>query len=228
VSTPPTVEAVLVDFGGVLTTSVIDAFRRSSEDLCGDPELILTVLREDEEGSRLLVEHECGRIDAAAFERGFAERLRAHGAAVEAAGLVDRLQVGLQRDEGMFDAMARLRAAGVPVAVVSNSFGEDSYRGFDLGRIADVVVISGEEGVRKPSRRLYTIACERLGREPSRCVMIDDLEHNLAGAARLGIHGIHHHDATTTVRALEQMLAVSITQPGELHDHPSAAGSGLI
>ncbi|WP_332873357.1 HAD family hydrolase [Nocardia aurea] len=65
------------------------------------------------------------------------------------------------------------------MAIVSNSLGDDCYRGFDLHAIADVVVISSEIGVRKPSRRIYEVACEQLDVEPAACLMIDDLDQNL-------------------------------------------------
>lgn len=47
--------------------------------------------------------------------------------------------------------------------------------------------MSSEVGVRKPSRRIYALACERLGVDPAAAVMVDDLQQNLDGAARLSI-----------------------------------------
>jgi putative hydrolase of the HAD superfamily len=69
---------------------------------------------------------------------------------------------GFSADNKMLDALDALRAGGMPIALVTNSFGRDCYDGFDLHALADVVVISSEVGVRKPSRRIYAIACERL------------------------------------------------------------------
>ncbi|KHL15148.1 UNVERIFIED_CONTAM: HAD family hydrolase [Mumia flava] len=198
---------MLVDFGGVLTTSVMASFRAYSQARCGDPYRVERVLGGDEESRRLLVEHECGRIDGAAFEAGFAARLGAHGVPVDADGLAADLQAGLEPDEAMLALLGRLRADGVPVAIVSNSLGDDCYRGYDLDALADVSVISGRIGVRKPSRRPYAIACERLGVPPTSAVMIDDLQQNLDGAARLGIRGILHTDAATTERALADLMA---------------------
>ncbi|MBF6090024.1 HAD family hydrolase [Nocardia cyriacigeorgica] len=200
-SAPDPREAILVDFGGVMTTSVLNAFREFGASL-GHPDLPITLFSEDEFTRTLLVDHESGRIDADAFEAGFAERLRAHGAEVEATGLSARVQSGLRRDEATIALIHRLRGAGVPVALVSNAFGRDCYAGFDLAELADVVVISSEVGVRKPSRRIYQIACDELGVLPEQAVMIDDLAHNLAGAARLGIAGVLHTDAVDTEHQL--------------------------
>ena len=200
--------AILVDFGGVLTTSVNDAFRAFATGLGAPPDLMLRLLAEDPESSRLLVEHETGRLDDEGFERGFARRLAAAGVAVEPEGLIRRMQAGMAPDDMMIDALAMLLATGEPVALVTNALGRDCYDGFDLDALADAVVISSAVGVRKPSRRIYAIACERLGVAPAACVLIDDLEHNLAGAARLGIAGVLHRDAARTVSELEERFGL--------------------
>src|SRR5699024_7245909 len=116
------VTTVLVDFGGVLTTSVLGSFREFGAQL-GQPDLPARLLSNDETARRLISDHECGRIDAEEFERGFAARLRAHGAETEADGLVARMMAGVRPDEAMLDLLARLRIAGTPVALVSNAFG---------------------------------------------------------------------------------------------------------
>jgi putative hydrolase of the HAD superfamily len=201
-------KALLVDFGGVLTTSVHDAFRAFSSQIGDNPELVLRLLSRDPESSRLLVENECGRLDDEGFERGFAARLAAHGVRVSARGLLRRMHSGLSADREMLDALDALRAGGVPVALVTNSFGRDCYDGFDLHARADVVVISSDVGVRKPSRRIYVIACERLGVAPAHCVMVDDIEHNLDGASRLGIAGVLHTSAAQTVRELDERFEI--------------------
>lgn len=203
--------AVLVDFGGVLTTSLFDAFEEFGASIGSDPKLPLTVLVNDPEAAALLVEHEEGRIEDEVFEIGFAERLSAHGATTEATGLIARLQAGLKPDPDMLELIADLRSQGYGVALVSNSLGRDCYAGFDLAEMFDVVVISAAVGVRKPSRRIYEIACEKLGVSPTEAVMIDDLQHNLDGAARLGIAGVLHTDAATTNMRLRDLLTPSVT-----------------
>lgn len=148
--------ALLTDFGGLLTSSVADAIRAWSSDVCGDPELVLDLLRTDQEAARLLAEHECGGIDEAWFEAGMALRMRRRG--VDAApGLVT------------------------------------------------------EVGVRKPSRRIYALACGLLGVEPTDALMLDDLQQSLDGAARLGIRGRLHSPTTPTAALLTDWFA---TAPG--------------
>ncbi|MFC5676216.1 HAD family hydrolase [Aeromicrobium endophyticum] len=200
--------AVLFDFGGVLTSSVMDAFAGFGAAECGDRDLPLRLLGSDLESQRLLTEHEEGRLDDEGFEAGFAQRLRDHGCDVEPVGLIARMQSRLVRDDETVALVASLRADGVPVGLLSNSLGRDCYAGFDLAAMFDAVTISGQEGVRKPSRRLYEIGCERLGAAPSEVVMVDDLSQNIVAAARLGMGGVVHRRASDTARELAELLGL--------------------
>ncbi|QDQ98741.1 HAD family hydrolase [Tomitella fengzijianii] len=199
---------MLVDFGGVLTTSVLDSFRAFGAGF-GQPDLPARLLSTDDVSRGLISDHEKGVIAAGEFEARFAERLRAHGAEVAAHGLQAGLMAGLRPDEQMLGLVAGLRKAGVPVALVSNAFGHDCYAGVDLDSIADVVVISSDLGVRKPSRKMYAVACERLGVAPEQAVMVDDLQQNLDGAARLGIAGVLHTAADDTRRQLAERFGLT-------------------
>ncbi|MEU6990980.1 HAD family phosphatase [Streptomyces sp. NPDC046465] len=201
--------AVLFDFGGVLTTSVVAAFEGLGSELADDPRLLLRLLSKDAECSALLVAHEEGRIGERDFEYGFAARLRAHGAAVEGPGLVRRIQARLSPDPDMIALVAKVRADGYRAGLLSNSLGDDCYAGFDLPAMFDAVTVSGEIGVRKPSRRAYAIACERLGARPAETVLVDDLPQNIVAAQRLGIAGIAHRDAATTAVELARLLGPS-------------------
>jgi putative hydrolase of the HAD superfamily len=202
--------AVLMDFGGVLTTSVLQAFEDFGVSVGAARGLLLELLSNDAVCRKLLVEHESGRIDADAFDRGFAERLHAHGVAVDPERLSVRMQAGLRRDDDTVRLIEELRTARVPIALVSNAFGRDCYAGFDLNALVDVVVISSEVGIRKPSRRIYAIACERLGVTPEQAIMIDDLQQNLDGAARLGIAGVLHTDAADTRKQLDERFGIRV------------------
>lgn len=198
--------AVVVDFGGVLTTSVGAALTAFGAGIGSDPSLPARLLSRDDESARLLVDHEEGRLSQLGFEEGFAARLRAHGAAAEADGLVGRIQAGLRPDQAMLALVRDLRAAGVPVALLSNSLGDDCYAGYDLPALFDAVVISAEIGARKPSSRAYAAVCTELGVAPEHAVMVDDLEHNIVAARRFGMAGIVHTDAASTTAALGELL----------------------
>ena len=56
----------------------------------------------------------------------------------------------------------------------------------------DAVVISGEVGMRKPEARIFEHTLELLGLPAAECVFVDDLPHNVAAAAGLGLVGVQH------------------------------------
>lgn len=200
--------ALLIDFGGVLTAPIGGAFRALGAEAGLAPDAALQVLASHEGARTALAEHEMGRLEDEGFEDAFAAALVEAGGQVEARGLLAGLARHLDLDEPMIDLVREVRAAGVPVALVSNSLGRDCYARVDLEELFDVTVISGQVGVRKPSRGIYRIACERLGVDPSECVLVDDLEHNLVGAARLGIRGLLHRTAEETVPRTREALSL--------------------
>lgn len=200
------VRALLIDYGGVLTVPLGSAFRGIAADAGLEPSQALGVLGTHEGARRALVEHEVGQLDDEGFEDAYAAALVEAGGKVEARGLLASLGAHLELDLPMIDLVRRIRAAGVPVALVSNSLGRDCYSRIDLDELFDVSVISAQVGVRKPSREIYRIASARLGVAPDQCLLVDDLEHNLVGAARLGITGILHRTAEETIGVVNKLL----------------------
>ncbi|MGH8153229.1 MAG: HAD family hydrolase [Rhodanobacteraceae bacterium] len=199
---------MLFDFGGVLTTSVLESLRAFGAQY-NDPNLIARLFRKGERGGHLLVAVEEGRITRPEYEAGLAKALGALGIVVEARGLVRRMHGRVHRDHDMIALVAELRHCGYRVGLLSNSLGEGSYEGFDLPAMFDAVTISGQIGFRKPSHRAYQIACENLGAVPGETIMVDDLEQNIAAAVRLGLAGVVHRDAASTRAALMALLVPS-------------------
>jgi putative hydrolase of the HAD superfamily len=199
-------DTLLVDFGGVLTTNVFDAFA----DFCRAEGLAPDTVRDrfmtDPEARDLLGDLETGRIDEAEFEPRFAALLGVE----PAEGLIDRLFAGMVPEPAMLDAVRAARQGGVRTGLLSNSWGQERYDRATLEELFDTVVISGEVGMRKPSPEIYALAAERLGREPERIVFVDDLPGNLKPAREIGMATILHRDAGATVAELEQHLGVSL------------------
>lgn len=205
-SAEPPKRALLVDFGGVLTSDVFEGFRAFAGAHGADPKLIERVMGTDGEVAAALVAHEEGRSSVQDFEQVLAARLSIEGLKVPATGLVKGMTAALRPDQAMMAAVGSARELGHPTAIVSNSLGFEAYEGYDLEALADVVVLSGHVGSRKPSRRIYRHACERLGIDPRGAVMVDDLQQNLVAAARLGMHGVLHTSASKTIPELERLL----------------------
>jgi epoxide hydrolase-like predicted phosphatase len=188
-------DALLIDWGGVLTTSMFASFDAFGAREGCDP---ARAFREDPGARQALIELECGRIDLSVFERRLAAVL-----GVEATGLARRLTQGLEPDRRMRAAVAELHAQGVPTALVSNSWRAEDY---DVDDLFEVIVLSSELGIRKPDPEIYVHAARRLNVAPERCVFVDDLGGNLKPAKALGMTTIRHVAADDTIPQLKRLL----------------------
>jgi putative hydrolase of the HAD superfamily len=91
------------------------------------------------------------------------------------------------------DALARLRASGARLAVVSNwdvSL-HDVLERTGLRALVDAVVISAELGAAKPDPAIFRAALERLGAAAADALHVgDSVEHDVAGARAAGIEAV--------------------------------------
>ncbi|MFI5836622.1 HAD family hydrolase [Micromonospora sp. NPDC051300] len=88
------------------------------------------------------------------------------------------------------DVLDALRAAGHPLALISNATSEtaEAWPDGPLARRFDVAVFSSDVGVAKPDPAIYHIAAERLGVAPAGCVYVGDgADGELAGAEAVGM-----------------------------------------
>jgi len=199
--------ALLIDWGGVLTTNLFASFHAYCLAAEIDPKLLLGRFRTDPEARKLLIALETGALDEGAFEQRFAGLLE-----VEPDGLIDGMFAGVEPDDAMVDAVRLARKAGVRTALVSNSWGVHRYPHDIMDELFDGVVISAEEGIRKPARKMYELGAERAGVEPAECVYVDDLPFNLTPAEELGMATIHHTSDETTIPQLEELLGVPLRE----------------
>jgi len=214
---PEAIEAVVFDYGGVLTTPVRDSIGAwlTRDEI--DPESFSRTLRSwlsraAPDGTPI---HrlETGELSAAEFERLLAAELMAtNGGPVPPAGLLRRLFATMRPDPAMFRLAEDIKRSGVQVAMLSNSWGND-YPRARIDAIFSPVVISGELGMRKPNADIFKHTLNLLGTTPERVVFVDDAEPNTDGASRLGLHTVLHIDSSTTRRALTGFV------PGLLSNH---------
>lgn len=210
---PEGAKGLLVDYGGVLTSSAARAFREFERDM-GLPhgtlfELIAEAYR-DAEGEGPIARVERGESSVDEFTDEMRRRLAARGHEIEIADAAVEIFGRTRRMPDMWDAVRGARTAGVRTALVSNSWGTDGYPIEDLRAVFDHLVISGEVGLRKPDPEIYLLAADRLGLPPDRCAFVDDLERNVDAARALGMFGVVHREAATTVAALEDFLGVDL------------------
>jgi epoxide hydrolase-like predicted phosphatase len=200
-----TQKALLVDFGGVLTTDIWSSFATFCEQRGLDAGAAKQLFRENPDALAALRGLETGEIEADDFERRFAELL-----GTEPEGLVEGLFAGLQPAEPMIEAVRRAREAGVPTGLISNSWVMDHYTD-EIRALFDQVVISAEVGLHKPQPEIYRLAAERLGVATEDCVIVDDLRENCAGAEAVGMTAVLHRDADRTIARMEELLGVELT-----------------
>lgn len=191
------IEAVLWDFGGVLTTSPFEAFNRYEAERGLPRDFIRTINATNPEHNAWAL-FESSQIDLDAFDRLFAEESAAVGHRVPGREVVALLSGDLR--PRMVEVLKRCKAA-YRVACITNNVKsgqgpgmaatqERAQRMAEVMALFDLVVESSVEGVRKPNPRIYAIACERLGITPERTVFLDDLGINLKPAREMGMRTI--------------------------------------
>lgn len=198
--------ALVVDYGGVLTSPLDEAMRAWCEADGVDNDhfrgLMETWLRETATSGNPAYRLERGELPADEFERLLAGELRTvDGRPLTAEGMLRRMFDGFRAVPAMVDVVKQVRAAGHPTALLSNSWGLD-YDRTDWDALFDVTVISGEVGLRKPEPEIYLLTASRLGVAPADCVFVDDLGPNVRAAQRLGMTGIRHVTPEETIAEL--------------------------
>ncbi|MGB9308449.1 MAG: HAD family phosphatase [Mycobacterium sp.] len=205
------VPALLIDFGGVLTESVLGSFERSCRthgvDSAG---FIAEVFSPDHAEDSPFALIELSQISIPEFLDRITPILSRHTAGkageVDGAAWFRGVQQTTQKvDRQMVQAVQALTDRGVQTALVSNSWGpSDGYPWNRLPHFSEVVV-SSEVGIRKPDTAIYELAAEKLGRVPGDCVFVDDVEINLIPARALGMGTILHerpHDTLAQLRRI--------------------------
>ena len=206
------IDAVISDFGGVLTSpmtesfvGVLDSSGVSLEEL---GKAMMAIAERD--GSNPLAEVETGRVSVATFLGRISDQLSAQvGSQVELDGFGERYFRHLKPNQRLIDYMRGLRERGYKMAICTNNVREweQLWRAMlPVEEIFDVVVDSAFVGSRKPEPRIYEITLERLGASPQAAVFIDDIEANCEGARRLGIHAIRFRSTDQAIDDIEAAL----------------------
>ena len=148
---------------------------------------------------------------ALTFDEVLDELSRAKGC--ERAVAESYLREALDRQETIPQTAALIRdlkRAGYRLYVLSNMSREfiDFLRRMPVYAHFDGEVVSCEERVVKPERRIYEILLDRYGLAPEATLFIDDRRANVEAAAELGVGGFvfDHHDPGLSCRRLRSML----------------------
>ena len=205
-------QAVIWDFGGVLTSSPFEAFGKFER----DRGLPLDFIREINAANHLenaWAKLERAEIDHTTFDRLFAEECRAMGQDVRGKDILPLL-AGEIRPE-MVQALKRIHTRCKTGCITNNlPAGEGNTMASIYKReiMADFdhVIESAKIGMRKPDPRIYEMMVEALGVEPARCIYLDDLGINLKPARTMGMTTIKVADAAPAIAELERLLDMKL------------------
>ncbi len=206
------ISAVISDFGGVLTSPLLDsfaAFQNSSgislEEL-GKAMAAVAMRR----GVNPLVELETGRLAEAEFLNSLGEQLTEQlERPVELHGFGERYFEHLHPNEAMIDYMRDLKRRGYKLAICTNNVREweQHWRAkLPVDELFEVVVDSAFVGTRKPEPRIYAITLERLGVQADAALLIDDVELNCTAARELGIAAVWFQSTEQAIAEIESNL----------------------
>lgn len=211
------IEAVIWDFGGVLTSSPFEAFNRYEAERGLPKDFIrgINATNPDTNAWALFERNEC-TLDE--FDELFAKESEAKGALVRGRDVVELLSGDIRPE--MVEALRRCKERA-KVGCITNNVVAGSGAGMarseekaalvaEVMSLFDHVIESSKVGIRKPDPRIYGMACDALGVSPAGSVYLDDLGINLKPAAQLGMRTIKVTSAEQALRELEEAVGFSL------------------
>jgi FMN phosphatase YigB (HAD superfamily) len=149
---------------------------------------------------------ERGEMEVPDFEQRLAGELTlTDGSPVAPEGLLERMLGRFEHAHDMRALVRRAHEGGIRTALLSNSWGND-YPRDGWSDMFDVVVISGEVGMRKPEPAIFAHTLRLLALPAAACVFVDDLRHNVRAAVELGFVGVHHETYERTAAELDVLF----------------------
>jgi len=198
------IEAVIFDFGGVITSSPFDAFARFETER-GLPADIIRRTNAANHLENAWAKFERAEVDLDAFDELFAAESLALGAEVRGRDVLPLLSGELRPE--MVEALRRIKARfktgcitnNLPNNAIRNANGRSIYVA-EVMALFDHVIESAKIGLRKPDPRIYQMMTAALGVDPKSCVYLDDLGVNLKPARDMGM---------TTIKVLSGAQALA-------------------
>jgi putative hydrolase of the HAD superfamily len=207
-------EAVIWDFGGVLTSSPFEAFARFEAER-GLPADIIRRTNATNHSENAWAKFERAEIDLEAFDSLFAAESLALGAEVRGKDVLPLLSGDLRPE--MVEALERVKAKFKTGCITNNlpanaigSLGGRSLYIAEVMALFDHVIESAKIGLRKPDPRIYQMMVEALGVDPKNCVYLDDLGVNLKPARAMGMTTIKVLNTSQVIDELEAATGLSL------------------
>lgn len=209
------IEAVIWDFGGVLTSSPFEAFARFEAER-GLPADIIRRTNAANHLENAWAKFERAEVDLDAFDALFAAESLALGAEVRGKDVI-ALLFGELRPE-MVEALRRIKQTcktgcitnNLPANAIGSTSGRTLYVA-EVMTLFDHVIESAKIGLRKPDPRIYQMMTDKLGVDPKRCVYLDDLGVNLKPAREMGMTTIKVSSAAQAITDIEAATGLKLS-----------------
>jgi putative hydrolase of the HAD superfamily len=207
------IEAIVSDFGGVLTTPLLTSFMAIQDEIGITPESLGKGMRTitEEDGTNPLYALEKGEITEAAFLERLSDGLEPLlGHRPQLHRFREVYFEALHPNPPMIELMRELKAEGKRMAMLTNNVREwePLWRSMlPVDEIFETVVDSGFVGCRKPEARIYEMTLERLGLAAGSCLFVDDIAVNCDGAHAAGMSAVHFRDNEQAIAEVRALLA---------------------
>jgi putative hydrolase of the HAD superfamily len=208
---------VISDFGGVLTTPLIQSFLAFQDETGISMEALGVTMQRiaERDGEHPLFELEKGRISEAGFLERMADALEPElGHRPEMHRFSEVYFEALEPNPPMIDLMRELKGRSMRMALLTNNVREwePHWRSMlPVDEIFELVVDSAFVGFRKPEPRIYEITLERLGMVAGECLFVDDVADNCTAARELGMTAVHFRDNEQAIGEIRRALGA---EPG--------------
>ena len=210
--------AVFWDFGGVITESPFEAFNRY-EISKGLPKDFIRTVNTHNFNDNAWAKFERSEISVTEFDHLFATESERQGFRIAGGEIVELLAV--KPRASMVAALKKICGHYTTACITNNvpvghgagmqTSEEAAYEIQQIMALFDFVIESSKIGIRKPDPRIYQLACEKAGIEPSQVVYLDDLGVNLKPAKAMGMTTIKVAQAEQALAELESILEIKLT-----------------
>ncbi|MFI9450239.1 HAD family hydrolase [Amycolatopsis sp. NPDC052450] len=132
-----------------------------------------------------------------------------HGVSTHLTTLADIWFDGRETNHEWVRALRGFSAAGLFVGLMSNmvpTWDAHWRRMVPVSELFDDVLLSFEVGCRKPDPAMFQLAAQRAGVPAGECLLVDDLEHNCAGAREAGWHAVLFDDAAGALAEMTPLI----------------------
>ena len=208
-------KAIISDFGGVLTTPLIQSFVAFQDQTGIAMETLGSAMQRiaERDGSHPLFELEKGELTEASFLERIADELEPElGHRPEMHRFSEIYFDALEPNPPMIELMRELKGRGLRMALLTNNVREWEpwWRSrIPIDALFEVVVDSAFVGCRKPDPKIYQITLERIGLTGNDCLFVDDVEVNCDAARELGMTAVHFQVNEQAIEEIRAALAGS-------------------